>query len=146
MAPKRSFWVVQVFQLAADYFFFEEFRSRFNTVAVDYLIYPHEVFINIWDSYPVAWVLFGCINAFLIYRFKIPTLIVTLGTASIFHGAYLTLAKVPHIYQVPPYFFEFSTKFIFSWTKRGGPTIGLSTLTFMMLAIALVTWLLLRRK
>jgi simple sugar transport system permease protein len=92
----------------------------------------------------VLGVAFGCINAFLIYRFKIPTLIVTLGTASIFHGAYLTLAKVPHIYSVPPYFFEFSTKFIFSWTKKGGPTIGLSTLTFMMLAIAVLTWLLLR--
>jgi simple sugar transport system permease protein len=89
-------------------------------------------------------VLFGCINAFLIYRFKIPTLIVTLGTASIFHGAYLTLAQVPHIYSVPPYFFEFSTKFIFSWAKKGGPTIGLSTLTFLMLAIAALTWLLLR--
>ena len=87
---------------------------------------------------------FGCINAFLIYRFKIPTLIVTLGTASIFHGAYLTLAKVPHIYNVPPYFFEFSTKFIFSWTTRRGSTIGLSTLTLLMLAIALLTWLLLR--
>ncbi len=87
---------------------------------------------------------FGCINAFLIYRFKIPTLIVTLGTVSIFHGTYLTLARVPHIYKVPPYFFEFSTKFIFSWTKKGGPTIGLSTLTFMMLVIALATWLLLR--
>jgi simple sugar transport system permease protein len=92
----------------------------------------------------VLGVAFGCINAFLIYRFKIPTLIVTLGTASIFHGAYLTLAKVPHIYSVPPYFFEFSTKFIFSWTKKGGPTIGLSTLTFLMLAIAVLTWLLLR--
>lgn len=37
----------------AEFFFFEEFNSRFNLVAVDYLIYPHEVLINIWDSYPV---------------------------------------------------------------------------------------------
>lgn len=36
-----------------EYFFFDEFNSRFNLVAVDYLIYPHEVMINIWDSYPV---------------------------------------------------------------------------------------------
>ncbi len=89
-------------------------------------------------------ILFGCVNAFLIYRFKIPTLIVTLGTSSIFHGMMLTLADVPHIYNVPRYFFEFSTKFIFSWTRKGGPTIGLSTLTFIVLAIAIATWLLLR--
>lgn len=41
----------------AEYFFFEEFNARFNLVAVDYLIYPHEVFINIWESYPVLPVL-----------------------------------------------------------------------------------------
>lgn len=37
-----------------EYFFFDEFNARFNFVAVEYLIYPHEVFINIWDSYPVG--------------------------------------------------------------------------------------------
>lgn len=36
-----------------EYFFFSEFSARFNTVAVDYLIYPHEVFVNLWDTYPV---------------------------------------------------------------------------------------------
>lgn len=36
-----------------EYFYFEEFSSRFDIVSVDYLLYPHEVFINIWDSYPV---------------------------------------------------------------------------------------------
>jgi len=40
-----------------EYFFFEEFTSRFNLVAVDYLVSPTEVFVNIWDSYPVARVL-----------------------------------------------------------------------------------------
>lgn len=51
---------VQVFLLVAEFYFFEEFKSRFNTVAVDYIIYPHEVFINIWDSYPVLPVVLAC--------------------------------------------------------------------------------------
>jgi phosphoglycerol transferase MdoB-like AlkP superfamily enzyme len=42
---------------AVEYFFFDEFDARFNFVAVEYLIYPHEVFVNIWQSYPVAEVL-----------------------------------------------------------------------------------------
>ena len=42
---------------AVQFFFFLEFDSRFNLVAVDYLIYPHEVFVNIWQSYPVGRVL-----------------------------------------------------------------------------------------
>jgi len=43
-----------------DYYFFEEFHARFNYIAVDYLVYPHEVFVNIWQSYPVARVLTVC--------------------------------------------------------------------------------------
>jgi phosphoglycerol transferase MdoB-like AlkP superfamily enzyme len=48
---------------AVEYFFFDEFNSRFNFVAVEYLIYPHEVFVNIWDSYPVARVLLATMAA-----------------------------------------------------------------------------------
>jgi phosphoglycerol transferase MdoB-like AlkP superfamily enzyme len=56
-----GFWFVQVFLLFAEFFFFDEFKSRFNTVAVDYLIYPKEVFINIWESYHVGVVLGVCL-------------------------------------------------------------------------------------
>ncbi len=48
-----------LFYLAAvQFFFFLEFDARFNLVAVDYLIYPHEILVNIWEAYPVARVLF----------------------------------------------------------------------------------------
>ena len=30
-------------------------------MAVDYLIFPHEVFVNVWESYPFLRVLFGCL-------------------------------------------------------------------------------------
>jgi phosphoglycerol transferase MdoB-like AlkP superfamily enzyme len=55
------FWFTQCFLLCVEFFFFEEFRSRFNTVAVDYLLYPYEVFVNIWESYHVGWVLAACV-------------------------------------------------------------------------------------
>lgn len=50
-------WTVLVFLFIAEGFFFEEFRSRFNTVAIDYLVYPYEVAGNIWESYPLPLVL-----------------------------------------------------------------------------------------
>ena len=52
-----------------ELFFFDEFNSRFNYVAVDYLLYPHEVFVNIWDSYPVLEILIAVLVAtcFLMY-------------------------------------------------------------------------------
>jgi Sulfatase len=43
-------WVL-VFLAVSEWFFFDEFQSRFNTVAIDYLIYPHEVFTNLHESY-----------------------------------------------------------------------------------------------
>lgn len=52
-------WFVLTFMLIAEGFFFEEFQSRYNTVAIDYLIYPHEVFVNIWETYPVPAVVVG---------------------------------------------------------------------------------------
>lgn len=52
--------LVQIFLFMVEFFFFDEFMSRFNTVAVDYLDNPREVLTNIWDSYPVVKVLAAC--------------------------------------------------------------------------------------
>jgi phosphoglycerol transferase MdoB-like AlkP superfamily enzyme len=45
------------FVAVAEYFFFEEFDSRFNLVSVDYLMYPTEVVGDIRGEYPVLTVL-----------------------------------------------------------------------------------------
>jgi len=65
---RRLFWVVYfifwsgfIFSLFVEFFFFDEFKSRFNTVAVDYIWYPHEVFINIWESYHVGIIAAVCL-------------------------------------------------------------------------------------
>ena len=62
-AATTLFSMGYLFLLVMEYYFFEEFNSRFNAVAVDYLIYPHEVFVNIWDGYPVVPFLAGCLLA-----------------------------------------------------------------------------------
>lgn len=51
------------FLSVAEGFFFQEFLSRFNPVAIDYLIYPHEVFVNIRDVYPIYPVIAACVIA-----------------------------------------------------------------------------------
>lgn len=48
-----------LFIAIAEGFFFSEFNSRFNFVAVDYLMYPTEVVNNIWESYPTGSILAG---------------------------------------------------------------------------------------
>lgn len=42
-----------VFLAFTEYFFFEEFLSRFNHVALDYLLFPTEVFTNLGESYDI---------------------------------------------------------------------------------------------
>jgi len=53
-------WLILVFLHIAEWFFFEEYRSRYNTVAIDYLLYPTEVVTNIRESYPVPAILGAC--------------------------------------------------------------------------------------
>jgi len=48
-----------LFTAAAEGLFWNEFASRFNFIAVDYLIYTREVIGNIQESYPIAWILTG---------------------------------------------------------------------------------------
>ena len=42
-----------VFNNFSEWFFWEEFGKRFNFIAVDYLVYTHEVIQNIIESYPM---------------------------------------------------------------------------------------------
>ena len=42
-----------LFNAAAEWFFWDEFSSRYNFIAVDYLIYTTEVIGNIQQSYPI---------------------------------------------------------------------------------------------
>src|SRR5262249_21654805 len=55
------FWFFAVFLLFVEFFFFDEFKSRYNTVAVDYLRYPQEVFLNIGESYHVGIIVSICL-------------------------------------------------------------------------------------
>ena len=48
-----------LFGAVAEVTFWIEFSTRLNFIAVDYLLYTHEVIGNIRESYPVSWILSG---------------------------------------------------------------------------------------
>lgn len=66
------FTFILLFDAAAEYFFWDEFNSRFNFIAVDYLIYTTEVIGNIQQSYPIEWILGGLflLSALITYGLK----------------------------------------------------------------------------
>ena len=62
-----------VFNVVSEWFFWEEFGKRFKFIAVDYLVYTHEVINNILESYPmptlVSAILFvNILLSYLIYK------------------------------------------------------------------------------
>lgn len=61
--------LIFLFSFFAEITFWEEFRRRFNFIAVDYLIYTYEVVQNINESYPIPFLLSGMLilAALLIY-------------------------------------------------------------------------------
>lgn len=74
-----------LFGIAAEYLFWQEFSTRFNFIALDYLIYTHEVIGNIRESYPVIWI-FAAIGL-------LASLIVWISSR------YLRFADSPHSWQ-----------------------------------------------
>lgn len=58
MALGMVAWVaLMLFIGISEWIFWDEFGSRFNFIAVDYLLYTHEVIGNIRESYPVGVIL-----------------------------------------------------------------------------------------
>jgi phosphoglycerol transferase MdoB-like AlkP superfamily enzyme len=89
------------FVAAAEYFFFAEFDSRLNLVAVDYLMYPTEVVGDIWAEYPVVKVLLatGILTALVVYwqrRAIVPAQsdASTLGSRGLVFGALAALVTI----------------------------------------------------
>jgi simple sugar transport system permease protein len=88
----------------------------------------------------------GFVNGFLISKFKLPTLITTLGTLSVFHGLLLTFVGSHGINSadMPESFIRFSRANLFTFTTASGETHGLSVFVGIAAAVYLVSWLLLR--
>ena len=60
---------ILVFTFFAELTFWDEFKTRFNFIAVDYLIYTHEVVANIKQSYPLPFLIGGVLLLTLVFLF-----------------------------------------------------------------------------
>jgi phosphoglycerol transferase MdoB-like AlkP superfamily enzyme len=55
------FTFLLLFNAVSEWLFWDEFNTRFNFIAVDYLVYTTEVIGNIQQSYPITWIVLGII-------------------------------------------------------------------------------------
>ncbi len=104
---------------------------------------------NLWLAFAIAiaiGVAFGAVNAFFISVFRIPTLIVTLATMNIFHGAMLEFVgtKAVNAGQMPNCFKSFGLIDILSLPRPDGTSYGLSVFFLVVVGVILLTWVILR--
>lgn len=86
----------------------------------------------------------GLVNGFLISRFKLMTLIVTLGTANVFRGFMLVFIGSTVYSKLPPAMVEFSRTYLLQ-VVQGRARYGLHISLLLLIACAVVTSLLLNR-
>jgi simple sugar transport system permease protein len=90
--------------------------------------------------------LLGSVNALLIHFYRLPTLIVTLATASVFHGAMAILLGMKTFTRadVPASMSAFGSQHVFT-VEGESSRYGLSVFVVVVLAVMALTWFLLYR-
>lgn len=105
------------------------------------------------DSIPLAFLIsigigvsLGAINAIFISLLNLPTLIVTLGTSSVFHGALLELVGTKSIISgyLPSGIKTFARTNILTLTRDNGSEYGLSIFFLILVGVVILTWFILR--
>lgn len=86
----------------------------------------------------------GLLNAVFISFFKLPTLIVTLGTQSMYRGFMLAFIGAMEITNLPPAMIAFSRFFLVEVTQNRAQ-YGLHFGVVVLAVLAVATWFLLRR-
>jgi simple sugar transport system permease protein len=86
-------------------------------------------------------IILGCFNAFIIYYFKAPSLIVTIATLNIFYGFIILVTKGRWIYNFPIWFREMRN--ILEFTAGNGKEYEIALPILLLLFVFIITYILL---
>lgn len=92
----------------------------------------------------VIGILLGAVNALFVAFFRMPALIVSLGTASAIRGFMLAFIGVRIINNLPDAHIAFSRASLVELTDSAGRIVALPAAFLIYVVLALLTWLLLR--
>jgi simple sugar transport system permease protein len=87
---------------------------------------------------------FGLFNGYLIYRFKMPAIIITIATQNLFYGLMYVITKGRLIYEIPEYFWEISNTMLFKQVAPNGAVSGISMTTVLWFFLAILVAFLLK--
>ncbi len=94
----------------------------------------------------VMGLLFGAVNGFFVYKFRMIPLIVTLGTSAMVRGFLLGVVgtSMININKMPTALIDFARTEVVSMTKADGTTYGLTAMVLIYLGLAVLIHLVLR--
>ncbi|WP_131113589.1 ABC transporter permease [Lichenihabitans psoromatis] len=84
----------------------------------------------------------GCLNAFLIYQFRIVSIVVTIATYNLFFGGLMFFSGGVSIYDLPDWW---TTRVVVFGTDMASGRAELTLPVLVMVVCVVATWLLLRR-
>jgi simple sugar transport system permease protein len=126
----------------------------FPAIAAAALYLTATILLKFWPAAPLwmaflisglSGITFGVINGFLVDSFKVPSLIVTIGTQYLVRGALLAFVGAVWLNDLPIQIDAFGKASLTSFTTDQGVKTSLPVIALVLLVIALVTWLILNR-
>ena len=118
--------------------------AMYGSVKLFVLINPHAPLLPILLVAAAIGAILGSINGLLIAIFRLPTLIVTLGTLSFFHGFLLTFLGSKHITDIPDSMLDLSRSFLYRGRLADGSLFSLPTTSLFLIAAIVLIALLVR--
>jgi simple sugar transport system permease protein len=85
-------------------------------------------------------VLLGCINAFFVARFKLPTFVVTLGTYSMYYGFVLFFVGSGYLYELPDGMSTYAKMRLLTVKGAGVGTASLHPSVLIFFGSAILVW------
>ncbi|WP_309572764.1 ABC transporter permease [Deinococcus sp.] len=126
----------------------------FTAVAIFALYSTTKLTLAVWPGapYPVLIVLclliglgLGLANGFMVYRFSVPSLIVTIGTQYLYRGFLLAFIGTAHIMNIPAAMDSFARLNITKFQTADGTNVSLPVTFLFLVGAALLTQYILSR-
>ena len=118
--------------------------AMYGTVKLSLAYFPEVNFLALCAVAGAIGAGLGLINGLLVTRLRAPSLIVTLGTMSLFRGFLLFFVGTETIRNVPAAMSAFSATNVLSMTAQNGARVGLHVSVVILAAIILIVFFFLR--
>jgi len=118
--------------------------AMYATVKIALALFPEAPFVLLCVIAAGIGALLGLINGLLVTQLRAPSLIVTLGTLSLFRGFLLVFIGTDSIRQVPSSMTDFARTNILSMTAENGARVGLHISVAIFVAAVILVFLFLR--